>query len=84
MTVYWTTFYPDRHPSYDFDIDVIETLSEEEILEQYWPHWISQMFKSGNVQMALSLDAKDHCIEDWCITHWASRNRWREIQDLYT
>lgn len=84
MSVYWTAHYPDKHPTYDFDIDVTYTLSEEEILEQYWTIWIQGMFNRGNVQMALSLDAKDHCIEDWCITHWAGRNHWCEIQDLYT
>ena len=44
---YWTTCYPAPHPTQDFDIDVWETLSDQEILDYYWDYWSGKMLEKG-------------------------------------
>jgi len=56
-----------------------ETLSEQEILDQYYDYWSSKMILPWfNDNEDIS---KEKCIEDWCIVHWAERNYWREMKD---
>lgn len=43
------------------------TLSEDEILNQYWDYWSKKMKQSGY----LELISKEKCIEDWCNLYWA-------------
>ncbi len=82
---YWTIVYPMKHPTCDFDIDKWETLSEKEILDQYWEHWSGQMKRAFYEKRMMNATIEDitpeKCIEDWCIVHWASRNYWREMKD---
>jgi len=77
---YYTIVYPAPHPTQDFDIDVWETLSEKEILNQYWVYWFTKMI---NNQQPLEELTSERCIEDWCIVHWAERNYWREMKEYY-
>ena len=76
---YWTICYPDRHPTQDFDIDRWETLSDQEILDSYWDYWSDKMLEKGPNDSC----TYENCITDWCIVHWAARNRWREIKEYY-
>lgn len=76
---YWTICYPAPHPTQDFDMDVWETLSDQEILDSYWDYWYDKMNEKGHNDMA----TVENCITDWCIVHWATRNRWREIKENY-
>lgn len=63
---YWTICYPDEDGK-----DVIKTLSEEEIIAQYYPYWSSRMIeKFGKVEFDKTWSTKE-CIEDWVTTHWA-------------
>ena len=82
---YWTICYPAPHPTQDFDIDVWETLSDKEILDQYWGWWSNKMrevIASGrNINVTLEDITPEKCIEDWCIVHWAERNHWREMKE---
>ena len=82
---YWTTCYPAPHPTQDFDIDVWETLSDKEILDQYWEWWSGQMKRAYYEKRlhggGLELITPEKCIEDWCIVHWAERNHWREMKE---
>lgn len=76
---FWTIVYPDVTESGQ-EYDHWETLSEQEILDQYYDYWSSKMILpwfNGNEDIS-----KEKCIEDWCIVHWAERNYWREIKDL--
>jgi hypothetical protein len=84
MTRYYTVEYIDKHPSYDYDIYRIEHYTEDSILEEYWSYWIGKIIKLGRMQIALSSNVKEHCIEDWCMGQLAARNHWLEAQDLYT
>jgi hypothetical protein len=51
----------------EFGQDVVETWSEEQILNSYYLYWTGKMIQ--NVDNP-DLDPMN-CIEDWCITHWA-------------
>lgn len=84
MTRYYTLEYIDKHPSYDYDIYRIEHYTEDRILEEYWAYWIDKIIKLGRMQIALSPNVREYCIEDWCLGQLADRNHWLEAQDLYT
>lgn len=43
-------------------------LSEKEILDQYFPHWLSMMAKAGK---NLPPNAEQICIDDWVVVNWA-------------
>ena len=74
---YYTIVYPDVTES-GHEYDHWETLSEKEILDQYWTYWFLKMIDSGQPDEKLT---SEQCIEDWCIVHWAERNYWREMKD---
>lgn len=74
---YYTIVYPDVTESGN-EYDHWETLSEKEILDQYWFHWFLKMVDNGEPDEKLT---SEQCIEDWCIVHWAERNYWREMKD---
>jgi hypothetical protein len=56
----YTEFNDDDNP------EII--LSEKEILDLYFPHWLSMMAKAGKT---LPPDAEQVCIDDWVVVHWA-------------
>lgn len=65
---YWTIVTPtnanDSTPIY-------ETLSEDEIIKQYWEYWSSRMInKYGEEEFKKNWSIKE-CIEDWVTIHWA-------------
>ena len=76
---YWTICYPAPHPTQDFDMDVWETLSDQEVLDSYWDYWSAKMLEKGPNDSCTF----ENCITDWTIEHWAARNRWREIKEYY-
>lgn len=55
----------------DGDIDVIETLSEEEILSEYWDYWYDRMCKKFGKEHVDANYCRQDCIDDWIIVHWA-------------
>lgn len=76
---YYTIVYPESHPTIeDYDIDRWETLSEKEILDDYWTYWYVRMIENNQPIEKLT---SEWCIHDWCIVHWAQRNYWREMKD---
>ena len=63
---YWTTFYLDMDNN-----DVVETLSEDEIIEEYYPYWSGKMIeKFGQEEFDKSWTKAD-CIDDWVVVNWA-------------
>ena len=54
--------YPDEENN-----DIVEILTEEEILSQYYPYWVERMTAVGKQHLI----SKELCIEDWCTIHWA-------------
>lgn len=59
---YWTICYPG-----DEDEAVYETLSEDQIIEQYYKYWSIKMIEAGKGDDI----TRERCIEDWTIVHWA-------------
>lgn len=63
---YWSLAYPDES-----DNDVVETLSEEDIRKQYWPHWYGKMCEKFGKDHVDSNYCFEDCIDDWVMVHWA-------------
>ena len=62
----YNTYYSD--PSVD---PYVETLSEGEILREYWHYWYDKMCENfGREHVDQNYSTLD-CIDDWCIVHWA-------------
>jgi hypothetical protein len=55
--------YPDEN-----DNDVVEVLTEDEIIAQYYTYWSTKMKEIGKETEA----TRERCIEDWCVVHWAT------------
>lgn len=63
---YWCTAYPDENGK-----DVVEVLSEDEIIAQFWDHWYGRMCaKFGKEHVDANYSRRD-CIDDWVVVHWA-------------
>ena len=75
---YYTICYPNEHNE-----TVWETLSEEEILDNYWNYWYNAMCAKYGVDHVNNNFTKQDCIDDWCVVHWAERNHWREMKENY-
>ena len=63
---YWTIAYPNEK-----DEDVVETLSEDEIIKQYWPYWYGRMCEKFGKEHVDATYTKKDCIDDWTVVHWA-------------
>jgi hypothetical protein len=61
------------HPSEDA---YVRTLSEEEIVKEYWNYWQERMIaKFGKEHFEANYSEKD-CIDDWVVVNWA----WEELK----
>lgn len=49
----------------------IITLSEKEILEQYYPTWYRKMCKKFGQEYVDATYSFEDCLNDWCVLHWA-------------
>ena len=54
--------YPDEN-----DNDIVEVLTEDEIIASYWEYWSGKMKEIGREAEA----TRERCIDDWCVIHWA-------------
>lgn len=63
---YWSIGYPDEDNN-----DVVETLSEKEILDQFWDHWYNKMCHKFGKEHVDANYTKQDCIDDWVVVHWA-------------
>ena len=68
MTKYYT-FVEPAGPD-DFT-PVYITMSEEEIISEYWNYWYGQMCKKFGKKFVDTYYSKVDCIEDWVVVHWA-------------
>ena len=63
---YWSFGYPDEN-----DNDVVETWSEDDIREKYWPYWYGKMCeKFGKEHVDANYSFED-CVDDWTVVYWA-------------
>jgi len=63
---YWTIVEPG-----DDDKPVYETLSEDDILKEYWPYSYGKMCEKYGKDEVDRNWSKQNCIEDWVVVHWA-------------
>jgi hypothetical protein len=49
----------------------IITLSEKEILEQYYPYWYRKMCEKFGQEYVDATYCFEDCLTDWCTIHWA-------------
>lgn len=63
---YWSFGYPDEN-----DNDVVETWSEDDIREKYWPYWYGMMCKKFGKEHVDAYYSFEDCIDDWTVVHWA-------------
>jgi hypothetical protein len=54
--------YPDEEGN-----NVVEVLTEDEIINTYWEYWKGRMESVGRHHLI----TRERCIEDWCTIHWA-------------
>jgi hypothetical protein len=47
--------------------DLVEVLTEDEIIAQYYPYWSDRMIKARPDLPR----TREMCIEDWATVHWA-------------
>jgi hypothetical protein len=63
--------YDPESPNADETGGYVVTLSEEEILKDYWEWWYLRMcMKFGKEHVDENYSPAD-CIDDWCVVHWA-------------
>jgi len=65
---YWTIVTPDNDEA---STPIYETLSEDDILEQYWDYWSSKMIAKYGEETFFKNWSTQDCIDDWTILHWA-------------
>lgn len=51
--------------------DNVDTLSEDEILKEYYEYWYSRMCKKFGKEHVDSNYSKLDCIDDWIVVNWA-------------
>lgn len=49
------------------DLDGVKTVTEDEIIRDYFSYWQAQMIKVGKADQI----TREACIEDWVVIHWA-------------
>jgi hypothetical protein len=71
---YWTIVSPSDNDGTPF----YETLSEDEIIDQYWNHWSERMIAKYGVEEFEKNWCKRDCIDDWVVVHCTKeRSTWR-------
>lgn len=63
---YWTYVEPGKEGKEEY-----RTLSEQEILRQYFPYWSNRMKEVGHEHLI----TRQNCIDDWVTLHWAWRGK---------
>jgi hypothetical protein len=63
---YWSCSYPDEHGRH-----VVETLSDDDILNEYWDYWYAKMCDKFGKEHVDTNYSKMECIDDWVTIHWA-------------
>lgn len=65
-----------QYPEYTEDGHKIITITEEEILNEYWRYWRDKIYTIDTANTLkireLSInEQKDRCIDDFIVTNWA-------------
>lgn len=71
MKYYSYNEYDPDSPLADHTGGYVVTLSEEEILNQYWDYWYGRMCQKFGKDEVDDIYNKQDCIDDWVVVHWA-------------
>lgn len=63
--------YDPESPMADETGGYVVTLSEEEILKQYWPYWYKKMCEKFGKEHVDENYCPLDCIDDWIVVNWA-------------
>lgn len=66
MRYYAQNVYDRDHPNLGY----VETKSEKEILDEYWPYWYEKMCEKFGKSFIDENYTTQHCIEDWSVVNW--------------
>jgi len=59
----------------DDDENVVVTMSEDEIREEYYPYWYEKMCNKFGKQKVDETYCFEDCLDDWLVVHWAWESR---------
>lgn len=62
--------YNDYHTDPSVD-PYVATLSEEEVIAQYWPYWYGKMCEKFGKEHVDANYSVQECVNDWIIVNWA-------------
>lgn len=68
MMRYWAYIEPTSETD---STPILTTMSDQEIIEQYWEWWYDKMCKKYGKEHVDANFVKLDCIDDWVTTHWA-------------
>ena len=69
---YWCyNEYDPESPLADSGGGYVVILSEQDILDQYYPYWSGRMIEKYGQEEFDKTWSKKECIEDWVIVNWA-------------
>lgn len=63
-----------RYYSFAYPVDgddIVETLSEDEIREEYYPYWYGKMCEKFGKEHVDATYSFEDCLTDWIVVHWA-------------
>ena len=63
-------YYSFNEPG-DKGNDVVQTMSEDEIREEYYPYWKERMIKKYGEEEFKKTWSFEECLEDWVVVNWA-------------
>lgn len=71
---YYTICFPG-----EYDQNVVETWSEDQIIQSYYKYWSTKMIENvKNPDLS-----RERCIEDWRMVHWAvETDKWGNKVDF--
>ena len=64
---YWTIVEPGN----DGVSPVYTTLSDQDILKEYWNYWYGKMCEKFGKEHVDANYCPQDCIDDWIVVHWA-------------
>lgn len=71
---YWTFVEPLSPENEDFS-PVFTTMSDEDILKEYWDSWYERMCNKFGKDHVDANYGPQECIDDWVIVHWAIESK---------
>jgi len=66
---YWS--YNEQTEKDGVEGNVVLTVSDEDILKEYWPYWYEKMCEKFGKEHVDANYCPEDCIDDFVVIHWA-------------